>query len=165
MQCSFSTVRFHVPLLHWAVGCISVLGNLHLHRSPVASSSGGRNGRCSYSSWRDGMWANIASLTSEKVPFTMLLKGGGGGGGVEAEHEEERRCWRKVMNWGAAGSEDCIASQIVANGAKPGITGIKLHIWISHIRACMIESNTNTRSHGGEATHRELISLGEILGT
>lgn len=23
------------------------------------------------------MWANIASLTSEKVPLTMLLKGGG----------------------------------------------------------------------------------------
>lgn len=33
--------------------------------------------KCSYRSWRDGMWANIASLTSLKVPLTMLLKGGG----------------------------------------------------------------------------------------
>lgn len=27
----------------------------------------------SYSSWRDGRWANVASLSSENVPLTMLL--------------------------------------------------------------------------------------------
>lgn len=33
---------------------------------------------CTYSSWRDDMWENIASLTSEKVPLMMLLPGGEG---------------------------------------------------------------------------------------
>lgn len=33
--------------------------------------------RCSYRSCRNGMWANIPSLTSEKVPLTMLLEEGG----------------------------------------------------------------------------------------
>lgn len=61
--------------------------------------------KCSHSSWRDGMWANIASLTSEKVPLTRLLKG--------RSSNDEHKATRKQLRceeWSTK-RKDCVTFQ------------------------------------------------------